>query len=344
MFEYLLRRLAISIPTLLGITLLVFVIINLAPGSPIEQKLQEMRFGGVGARAESTSGTRGGNTGVSDEVVEAMKKQYGFDKPLLTRYGIWISNLLRFDFGESFKYQDSALKVIVSKFPVSLTFGISSFFISYFVCIILGVFLALRENSFADRAVGFILFVAYSIPPFMLAILLIVFFAGGSFWSWFPTGGLVSDYYDELGFFAKLQDRLSHMVLPLICFLIGSFTSLTVLVKNSVLDEVKKDYVRTARAKGVEERRILFVHVLRNALIPLVAGIASFLEIFFVGSLFLETIFQLDGIGLLGYQSVLVRDYNVLMALIFLQSFAMLISNMLTDFLYVVVDPRIDYR
>ncbi len=350
MLAYILKRLLIAIPTLLGITIMVFVIINLAPGSPIEQKIQNLRFasgaGGEGSAASSASasGTKSSAGGVSQEVLDALNRQYGFDKPMLTRYGIWLKNLARLDFGKSFQYQDSTLKVIVSKFPVSLMFGITSFILSYLICIILGVFLALKDNTGIDRVASFFLFVAYSIPPFMLAILLIVYFAGGSFWSFFPTGGLISDYYDDLSSFEKIGDRLSHMILPLLCYMIGSFTSLTVLVKNSLLEEIKKDYIRTARAKGVTERRVIFHHALRNSLIPLVAGMGSFLSVFFAGSLFLETIFQLDGIGLLGYKSVLSRDYNVLMALVFLQSVAMLLGNLFSDIIYTVVDPRIDFK
>lgn len=342
MLQYLLRRMMIMIPTLFGISIVVFVIINMAPGSPVEQKLQAMRFSSAQARGDSVSGGRGDQT-VSEEVVEALKKQYGFDKPLLTRYGIWLKNIFTLNFGNSFTYEEPVLDVIASKFPVSLQFGIVSFILTYLICIPLGLIMAFKENKIFDLVTSFILVVTYSIPPFMLGILLIVFFAGGSFYDWFPIGGLYSDAYDSLGLWGKFTDRLSHFILPLICFTIGSFTTFTLLMKNSVLDEIRKDYIRTARSKGLDEKAVYLKHALRNALIPVATGIGGFLSVFFAGSLLIETIFQLDGIGLLGYKSVLARDYNVIMGLVFLQSVAYLVGNVLSDLIYVIVDPRIDY-
>jgi microcin C transport system permease protein len=343
MISYLIRRLLMMVPTLFGITLVVFVIINLAPGSPVEQRLRAIRFSSGSSGAGASTGGHN-ESGVTQEVVEALKKQYGFDKPLLTRYGIWLKNLATLDFGKSFSYEEPVVDVVVSKFPVSLQFGITSFILSYLVCIALGVWMALKDGQPGERALGLLLFVTYSIPPFMLGILLIVFLSGGSFFDIFPIGGLYSDNYDDLSLLAKIWDRVHHFVLPLTCYMIGSFTTLTLLVKNSLLDEIRKDYIRTARAKGLAERVVVLRHALRNALIPVVTGIGGFLSVFFAGSLFLETIFQLDGIGLLGYKSVLARDYNVLMGLVFVQSLLFLLGNLVTDFLYVIVDPRIDYK
>lgn len=331
------------IPTLLGVTIVTFIIINLAPGSPIEQRIQQMKFGGMG----NESGGRGGDnksSAVSEEVIEALKRQYGFDKPVHVRYWIWLKNLSRLDFGESFTYEEPVLDVITSKFPVSLQFGIVSLIMSYLVSIILGVAKAVKHGSSFDYVTSFLLFVFYSIPGFMLAILLIVYFAGGSFYDWFPMGNLYSDNYYDLTMWGKFTDRLHHFVLPLICYMIGSFTILTMLMKNSLLDEVKRDYIRTARAKGVSEKVVYLKHALRNALIPIVTGIGGFLSVFFAGSLLLESIFQLDGIGLLSYKSILQRDYNVIMGLIFIQSLLMLIGNLLSDLAYVAVDPRIDFK
>jgi len=337
---YLLRRLLVMIPTLLGITAVVFVIINLAPGSPIEQKLQAIRFAGG-----SGSGIGGrGESGVSDAVVKAMQKQYGFDKPLPVRYGIWLKNLAQFDFGNSFKYEEPVVDVITSKFPVSIQFGIASLILTYLISIPLGIFMALKEGKPFDVVASFLLFVTYSIPSFMLGILLIVFFSGGSFADIFPIGGLVSDNYDELSSLGKLWDRVHHFILPLTCYTIGSFTTLTILMKNSILEEIRKDYIRTARAKGLEERTVYLKHALRNALIPVITGLGAFLGVFFAGSLLLETIFQLDGIGLLSFNSVLARDYNVIMGLLFFQSLLYLVGNLISDLLYVVVDPRIDFN
>ncbi|WPU65769.1 ABC transporter permease subunit [Peredibacter starrii] len=342
MLKYFLRRMAILIPTLLGVTVIVFIIINMAPGGPIEQRLQQIRFGG-GDTSGNTSSSRGASQGVSDEVLEALKKQYGFDKPMHVRYLIWLKNIATLNFGESFTYEEPVIDVIVSKFPVSLQFGIISLILSYLVSIPLGIVKAIKHGSFFDLSSSFMLFVFYSIPSFMLAILLIVFFSGGSFFEIFPVGGLNSEMYDELSTFDKFLDRVHHFILPLICYTIGSFTSLTILMKNSLIEEIKKDYIRTARAKGLNEKVVYMKHALRNALIPIVTGLGGFLTVFFAGSLLLETIFQLDGIGLLSYKSILSRDYNVIMGLVFIQSALFLIGNVLSDFAYVLVDPRIDF-
>lgn len=342
MLKYFLRRLAIIIPTLLGVTMVVFVIINMAPGGPIEQKLQQMRFGS-GESGESSTKSRGATQGVSDEVLEALKKQYGFDQPLHMRYILWLKNIATLNFGESFTYEEPVIDVITSKFPVSLQFGIVSLILSYLVSIPLGIVKAIKKGGTFDMLSSFLLFVMYSIPPFMLAILLIVFFSGGSFFEWFPVGGLHSEGYDELSSLEQIWDRIHHFILPLICFTIGSFTSLTILMKNSLIEEIKKDYIRTARAKGVDEKVVYMKHALKNALIPIVTGLGGFLSVFFAGSLLLETIFQLDGIGLLSYKSVLSRDFNVIMGLIFIQSALFLLGNVLSDIAYVLVDPRIDF-
>ncbi len=342
MFLYIVRRLLMMVPTLFGITIISFIIINLAPGSPVEQKLQALRFGG-GAGTPGAASTNVRDTAVTEEVVEALKKQYGFDKPLLVRYQIWLGNLLRLNFGESFKYEEPVTGVIISKFPVSLQFGIISFFLSYLVCIPLGIAMGVRDESVFDRTAGVVLFVLYSVPPLMLGILLIVFFGGGSYWDWFPIGGLYSDDYAYYNLWGKIIDRAQHFVLPLICYMIGSFTVLTMLMKNSLLDVIRLDYIRTARAKGLSERVVYFKHALRNALIPIATGIGGFLGLFFSGSIIIEQLFQLDGMGLLGYNSVLARDYNVIMGLIFIQSLLMLVGRLLSDLAYVLIDPRIDF-
>ncbi len=329
------------IPTLLGISVLIFFIINLAPGSPIEQKIQAIRFSG-GESAGSIG--RGGSQGVSNEVIEALKKQYGFDKPIHVRYGIWLQNLAKLDFGKSFTYEEPVVDVIVSKFPVSLQFGIASIILSYLISIPLGIYMAIKDGKAFDIATSMFLFVAYSIPAFVLGILLIVFFSGNSFLNLFPIGGLYSDNYEYLSGWDKFVDRVHHFILPLTAYTIGSFTTLALLMKNSLLEEIKKDYIRTARAKGLDEKTVYLKHALRNALIPIVTGIGSILTVFFAGGILIETIFQLDGIGLLNYKSVLSRDYNVIMGLLFMQALLYLVGNLLSDLLYVVVDPRIDYN
>jgi microcin C transport system permease protein len=317
----------------------------MAPGSPIDQKLQQIRFGGGNASGTGGGGGRGSNdSAVSEEVIEALKKQYGFDKPLLERYWIWLKNLSRLDFGDSFSYEEPVIDVIVSKFPVSIQFGVVSFFLSYLICIPLGILKAIKKGSFFDLFSSFLLFVFYSIPPFMLGILMIVYLSGGSFLDWFPIGGMYSDAYETLSVWGKIWDRVHHFILPLICYVIGSFTTLTLLMRNSLIEEISKDYIRTARAKGLEERIVYMKHALRNALIPIATGIGSFLSVFFAGSLLLEAIFQLNGIGLLSYQSVLARDYNVIMGLVFIESVLFLLGNILSDLAYVLVDPRIDFK
>jgi microcin C transport system permease protein len=335
MINYVIRRILLMIPTLFGITLLCFLLINLAPGSPVEQQLQAIRMGGAGKGHSEM--------GVSQEVVDALNKQYGFDKPLLVRYGIWMKNLATLNFGDSFKYEEPVTELISSKFPVSLSFGIVSFILTYLVCIPLGVYKAIREGSRFDRVSSIILFLAYSVPNIMLGILLLVFFAGASYFNWFPLSGLHSDNYMELGFFGRVSDVIMHMVLPLVCYMIGQFTMLTMMMKNSMLDVIKLDYVRTARAKGLADKVVYMKHALRNALIPIVTGMSGILTIFFAGSILIETIFNIDGMGLLTLNATNARDYNVLMGLLFFEAVLFLFGRLLTDLLYVAVDPRIDF-
>lgn len=328
------------IPTFIGITLLSFAIINLAPGSPVEQKLQAIRFG-----SGDTGGMSGGTgaMGVSQEVIDALNRQYGFDKPAHERYFIWLKNVLRFDFGESFKYEEPVTDVILSKMPVSLTFGLTSLFLTYLICVPLGVLKAIRAGSRFDAVSSLLLFVLYSIPGLIAGILLRTFLASESFYPLFPLGNIFSDNYSDLSFWGQMKDRIWHSVLPLLSYMVGSFTFLTILMQNSMLDIVKLDYVRTARAKGVRERTVYLKHALRNALIPIVTGMSGILTVMFAGSIVIESIFSLDGMGLLSITAANNRDYNVLMGLIFFQSGLFLVGRLLTDLLYVVVDPRIDF-
>ncbi|MFN8944657.1 MAG: ABC transporter permease subunit, partial [Pseudobdellovibrionaceae bacterium] len=277
------------IPTFFGITLVTFILINLAPGSPLDQKIQQIRF------ADGSGGARASESGISQEVIEQLKKQYGFDKPLHERYMIWLKNIFRFDFGQSFHYEEPVMDVIKSKFPVSLQFGLASLFLTYLVCIPLGVKKAISAGGKFDRISGLILYFAYSIPTLVLGIFLVVFFAGGSYFDWFPIGGIQSDHFSDLSIWGQILDRAHHFVLPLICYLIGGFTELTMIMRNSMLDVIKMDYIRTARAKGVSERVVYFKHALRNALIPVATGIGGFFAVFLAGSLIIETIFDLDG-------------------------------------------------
>ncbi len=348
MFTFLLRRLILLIPTFFGITLISFVIINLAPGSPIEQKIQALRFGSQGGSSgggggASSAGERA-TVNLNEDVIEALKKQYGFDKPIHERYLIWLKNLARFDFGDSFTYEEPVLDVIISKFPVSLQFGVASLILSYLICIPLGIAKGVKAGGTFDTFSGLFLYFLYAVPPLVLGVFLITFFAGGSYFSWFPTGLLHSDDYDSLVGFAKIQDRIHHFVLPLTTYVIGGFAELTLLMRNSLLDVIKQDYIRTARAKGLAEKAVLFKHALRNALIPIAVNLGGFLQVFLAGSLIVETLFQLDGLGLLGYKSILARDYNVIMGLIFFSSVTLMAGRLLTDIAYVLIDPRIDFK
>lgn len=345
MFKYILKRLLMMIPTLFGITLLCFVVINLAPGGPIEQKLMALRFagGGGGGGGGSSGGAGAGNYGVSEEVMTALKKQYGFDKPVHVRYGIWLKNIVTLDFGDSFSTEEPVTEVVASKFPVSLQFGIVSLILTYLICIPLGIAKAVRDGSRFDMITSVTLMVMYSIPPLILGILLRVYLAGGQWSSWFPLGDLYSDNYFDLTTWGKIVDRAHHFILPLTCYVVGNFTVVAFLMKNSLLEEIKLDYVRTARAKGLDEKAVIYKHALRNALIPIATGLGSFLAVFFAGSILIEQIFNLDGMGLLGYKAALSRDYNVLMALIFFQALLALIGRLISDITYVMIDPRIDF-
>lgn len=343
MFTFIVRRLLLLIPTFFGITMISFIIINLAPGSPIEQKIQAIRFGDQGAGASSQTSTMG-TVGLNEEIIESLKKQYGFDKPVHVRYFIWLKNLAQLDFGDSFTYEEPVLDVIISKFPVSLQFGVASLILTYLICIPLGIAKGVKAGSTFDAVSGLVLFFMYAVPPLVLGIFLITFFAGGSYFSWFPTGLLHSDSYEYMTTWGKIVNRIHHFVLPLTCYVFGGFAGLTMLMRNSLLDVIKQDYIRTARAKGLDEKRVLFKHALRNALIPIAVNLGSFLQVFLSGSLIIETVFQLDGIGLLGYKSLLARDYNVMMGLLFFSSVTLMLGRLLTDIAYVLIDPRIDFK
>lgn len=324
------------IPTLIGVSLISFFLLNLTPGGPIEQKILQIQMA-----QEAGSGS---NFGVSEEVIEGLKKQYGFDKPVHVRYWIWIKNLVRLDFGKSFSFEEPALDVILRRIPISLQFGLVSFLMVYLVCVPLGIAKAVRDGSRFDHLSSVVLIVLYSIPPLMLGILLRNFFANPNYLDLFPLQGAMSDQYDYLPLGQQILDRIHHFILPLLCYMIGGFTALTFLMKNSLLDEVKLDYIRTARAKGVSEKVVIYRHALRNALIPIATSLGSFLGIFLAGSIIIEEIFNIHGMGQLSYTSLLQRDYNISMGIIFLSSLFLLLGRLFSDLLYVFVDPRIDFK
>ena len=338
MLVYVTRRLILLLPTLFGISLVVFFIIQSAPGGPIEQAIQEMTDG-AGAVASS-----GNDIMMSEEVIADLNKQYGFDKPIYIRYWNWLTDVLTLEFGRSMIYDEPVFDVIMSKFPVSLQFGLTSLLFTYLLCIPLGIVKAVKDKQKFDYLTSILIFLGHSTPGFVLGILLIVFFGGGSFFSLFPIGGLYSNDYATLSFFGQIVDRIHHAVLPITCYMVSHVAVITMLMKNSLIGELNKDYIKTAKAKGVPGRSIIYKHALRNALIPIATGIGSIFKLVFAGSLLIETVFNLDGIGLLTYTSVVKRDYTVIMASVCLHSLLIMLGNIFSDVMLVVVDPRIDFE
>jgi len=334
-YKYILRRLSLMLPTLFGISILVFTLTQVVPGGPVEQFMNRMRFGGGEAGKASAQ--------VTDELRDELNKLYGFDKPIHIRYIRWLGNILKGDFGESYEYKEPVADVLIQKMPVSLTFGLFSFFLVYLISIPLGIFKAIKDGSSFDTSSSLILFVTYSIPPFAFAIVLIMLFCGGSFLDWFPLQGLRSDEWDELTRGQQIFDYLKHIVLPLFSYVIGQFAVTTMMMKNSFLEQISQDYVRTAKAKGLSQSKIYFKHVLRNALVPIATEIGDFLTLFLSGSILIEQIFGLDGIGMLNYQSIMTRDYPVVLAIIMLAAIARMLGGLVSDILYVVLDPKVSF-
>ena len=343
MQTYMLKRLLLFLPTLLGVVLINFVLIQFVPGGPIEQFVAKGRHGSVGEVA-SGDVNKAMRKGLDEEQINELKQLYGFDKPWPVRLASWTYKLFTFQFGESYFHHKKVIALVREKLPVSLWLGVSSFFLTYLLCIPLGVAKAVREGTSFDVVTSVIVLLGYSVPGFVLGVLLIWLLGGGSFWDVFPIAGLHSDNFDALNNWDQFKDTIHHLVLPLICLNIGSFAVMTTLTKNTVVENMRQQYVLTARAKGVKERWVIWRHVFRNSMIPLVTGFAgSFLTMFFSGSLLIETLFSLDGLGLLSYKSVMARDYPVVMASQFFFSVLFVLGNLLSDILYVVVDPRITF-
>ena len=342
MRAYFIRRLLLIMPTFLGITLVSFIIMHIVPGGPIEQAIRQIRMGG----RLGEGGTGGGfmSSELTNDAIEQMRKDYGFDKPVIFRYGQWLWNILRLDLGTSYLYGDPVWDVIKSRLPISLYFGIIGFALTYAVCIPLGVMKAVWHNTLFDTLTSIIVFVGYALPEFAVGLALLVFFGGGSFWNLFPLGEFVSANFSELPFFAKVLDLLHHTVLPVFCYMIASFATMTILMKNSLLEQLNQDYVLTAFAKGATTRAVIYKHALRNSLIPLAAGFGHFLSILLAGSFMIEKVFNIDGMGLLGYTAVVERDYPVALGILVISSLLSLLGNILSDVCYVLIDPRIDFR
>ena len=346
MAAYILKRLLLMIPTLIGVLLITFVVIQFVPGGPVEQLVAQLK--GQGAQGEVSAGVEGlyrGARGLDEERINELKAFYGFDKPAWQRFVEMLGNYLTFNLGESYFHHQSVMELVVSKLPVSISLGVWTFFITYLTCIPLGVAKAVRDGTPFDVVTSTLILIGYAIPGFVLGITLLVLFGGGSFWDIFPLRGLVSDNWEELSLLGKILDYLWHMVLPITASVVGSFAVMTMLTKNSFLDEIRKQYVLTARAKGLGENTVLYKHVFRNAIIPLITGFpGAFIAAFFSSSLLIETIFSLDGLGLLSYNSVLNRDYPVVMGTLYLFTLLGLLGKLLTDICYVLVDPRIQFE
>ncbi len=333
------------IPTLFGVMLITFTVTQFVPGGPVEQMMSRLEGQGGGeASAGAGAGLYRGDKGLDRERIEQLKKLYGFDKPPVQRFLSMMSSYLVFDFGESYYHHKSVAQLVISKLPVSMSLGLWTFLIVYSVCIPLGIAKAVRDGTRFDMVTSTIILVGYAIPGFVLGIVLIVLFGGGSFWHIFPLRGLVSDNWAQMDLVHKILDYLWHMVLPITASSVGSLAVMTLLTKNSFLEEIRKQYVMTARAKGLSEKQVLYKHVFRNAIIPIITGFpGSFITAFFTGSLLIETIFSLDGMGLLAYQSVLNRDYPVVLGTLYFFTIIGLISRLLSDLSYVLVDPRISF-
>ncbi|MBS0271097.1 MAG: microcin C ABC transporter permease YejB [Proteobacteria bacterium] len=364
MVAYLLRRLLLIIPTLFGIMVINFMIIQAAPGGPVEQMIAKIRGNNIdatsrltGAGMESTQAIEQmgeshfyeskyrGAQGLDPEFIAKLEKMFGFDKPPLERFIMMIKNYVTFNFGESYFKDRSVMGLIIEKMPVSISIGLWTTLFVYLISIPLGIRKAVHDGSPFDVWSSAVVIIGYAIPGFLFAILLIVLFAGGSFWSIFPLRGLVSDNWHQMNLIDKVFDYLWHMVLPITALVISGFASLTLLAKNSFLEEINKQYVVTARAKGLTERRVLFGHVFRNAMLIVIAGMpAALIHIFFAGSLLIEVIFSLDGLGLLGFESAISRDYPVVFGTLYIFTLLGLFLHILGDMTYTFVDPRIDFE
>jgi microcin C transport system permease protein len=366
MAAYILRRILFMIPTLLGIMLVSFVVVQFAPGGPVERVIAQIsgsdtgatsrisgsQGGDFGSRAQGQTGAGGevnskyrGAQGLDPEFIKSLEKQFGFDKPAWQRFGLMIWNFTTFDFGKSYFRDTSVIQLIKEKLPVSMSLGIWMTLLTYLISIPLGIRKAVSDGSPFDTWTSSLIIIGYAIPGFLFAILLIVLFAGGSFWDLFPLRGLTSDNWAGLPWYGKIIDYFWHLVLPITSMALAAFATMTLLTKNSFLDEIRKQYVLTARAKGCTSGQVLYGHIFRNAMLIVIAGFpGAFVHAFFTGALLIETIFSLDGLGLLGFESVLNRDYPVVFATLYIFSLVGIAVNLLADLTYTWVDPRIDFE
>ncbi|MDC0345231.1 microcin C ABC transporter permease YejB [Planktomarina sp.] len=356
MIAYIIRRLLLVIPTLLGVMIVNFALIQFVPGGPVEQVLAQLEgegdvfaaiTGGDDAGIGETAGNDqyAGARGLPQEYIEQLEREFGLDRPPMERFTRMMWKYIQFDFGESYFRSIKVVDLVLEKMPVSISLGLWSTLLIYLVSIPLGVRKAMRDGSTFDTVTSALVIVGYGIPSFLFAIMLLVLFAGGSYWQIFPLRGLTSNGFEELSLLAKIGDYFWHMALPIFASVISGFATLTLLTKNSFLDEIRKQYVVTARAKGLTENRVLFGHIFRNAMLIVIAGFPSlFIGVFFGGSLFIETIFSLDGLGRLGFEAAISRDYPVMFGTLFAFGLLGLIVGILSDLMYVIIDPRIDFE
>ena len=366
MLAYILRRLGLMVPTIIGIMLVSFVVVQFAPGGPVERVIAQLTGDDVSATArvsgqssdfsgaatspggggmDASAAKYRGAQGLDPKFIAELEKQFGFDKPAHERFLLMIWNYARFDFGRSYFRDVGVLELIAEKLPVSISLGLWMTLITYAISIPLGISKAMRDGSRFDMWTSAVIIIGYAIPSFLFAILLIILFAGGSFLDWFPLRGLTSDNWAQLSWPERILDYAWHLVLPLTSMVLGTFATMTLLTKNSFMEEISKQYVTTARMKGLTERKVLYGHVFRNAMLIVIAGIPSaFISAFFTGALLIETIFSLDGLGLLGFESVLNRDYPVVFGTLYIFSLAGLLIGLLSDIAYMLVDPRIDFE
>ncbi len=360
MAAYIARRLLLMIPTILGILFISFVIVQFAPGGPVERVLAQLqgldsgansRFSGGGndlgaaAQSQAMESRYRGAQGLDPKFIAELEKQFGFDKPAWERFALMIGNYARFDFGKSYFRDTPVLQLIRDKLPVSISLGLWMTLLSYAISIPLGIRKAVKDGSRFDTWTSAVVIVGYAIPSFLFAILLIVLFAGGSFWQIFPLRGLTSEGFSDMPWPQKIADYFWHIILPVTSMAIGAFATATFLTKNSFLDEIRKQYVQTARMKGLTENQVLYGHVFRNAMLIVIAGFpGAFIHAFFTGSLLIESIFSLDGLGLLSFESIVNRDYPVVFANLYIFSLLGLVVNLLSDLTYTWIDPRIDFE
>ena len=340
MKAYLIRRFLLIFPTIIGITLLTFMITRVVPGGPVEQAMMEAQFSGAESTGRNDQG--GAREGLSSEDLAYLNELYGFDKPVVVAYFDWLGKILVLDLGESYLYNEPVIDLIAERLPISIYYGLMTTIFTYLIAIPLGVLKAIKDKTWIDSGTSVVIFTGYAVPAFVLGLILVVYLGGRL--EWFPMQGFTSDNFDSLNAFEKVGDILYHSVLPLICYMIGSFAAMSVLMKNSLLENLSSDYIRTAYAKGLPTKRVIYVHALRNSLIPLAASFGNNLSLVFTGSYLIEKVFNIDGLGLLGFMAVTERDYPVVLGSLFLTSFIFLIGNILSDICLASIDPRIRFQ